>query len=208
MTARQHGERATRERAFRGAWTWFRASARIQKNLFRLQKLSGKNEAPPSPSPSPSPRAPGLYIALIRGCHREPATPRASTGRPVPVRKVTPFRAALGASPRARRGAVAVRAEASGSSYYKVVNGVKLDRKVVDDATEFQANNGTIDKDEAQRIFLDIVDGPKRAVGGANETMTTVTNVELDTAQYIYENFQWDEDAKEWFYKELTSKNW
>lgn len=124
------------------------------------------------------------------------------------ISAVTPFRAAFGASPRARRGAVAVRAEASGSSYYKVVNGVKLDRKVVDDATEFQANNGTIDKDEAQRIFLDIVDGPKRAVGGANETMTTVTNVELDTAQYIYENFQWDEDAKEWFYKELTSKNW
>ena len=105
------------------------------------------------------------------------------------ITAVTPFRAAVGASPRARRGAVAVRAEASGSSYYKVVNGVKLDRKVIDDATEFQANNGTIDKDEAQRVFLDIVDGPKRAVGGANETMTTVTNVELDTAQYIYDNF-------------------
>ena len=110
--------------------------------------------------------------------------------------------------PEARRGAVAVRAEASGSSYYKVVDGVKLDRKVVDDAVEFQANNGSIDKAEAQRIFLDIVDGPKRAVGGANETMTTVTNVELDTAQYIYDNFEWEEDAKVWFYEELTSKNW
>ena len=124
------------------------------------------------------------------------------------VTNVAPFRIAPGAPRRARRGAVAVRAEASGSSYYKVVNGVKLDRKVIDDATEFQANNGTIDKDEAQRIFLDIVDGPKRAVGGANETMTTVTNVELDTAQYIYDNFEWEEDAKEWFYNELTSKNW
>jgi hypothetical protein len=124
------------------------------------------------------------------------------------VTAVTPFRAASGATPRARRGAVAVRAEASGSSYYKVVDGVKLDRKVVDDAVEFQANNGSIDKAEAQRIFLDIVDGPKRAVGGANETMTTVTNVELDTAQYIYDNFEWEEDAKVWFYEELTSKNW
>lgn len=122
-----------------------------------------------------------------------------------------PAAAALRArAPRRARSLIAraVDPESSGKSYYKVVNGVKLDRKVVDDATEFQANNGTIDKDEAQRIFLDIVDGPKRAVGGANETMTTVTNVELDTAQYIYENFQWDEDAKEWFYKELTSKNW
>ena len=114
------------------------------------------------------------------------------------VTAVTPFRAASGAIPRARRGAVAVRAEASGSSYYKVV----------DDAVEFQANNGSIDKADAQRIFLDIVDGPKRAVGGANETMTTVTNVELDTAQYIYDNFEWEEDAKVWFYEELTSKNW
>ena len=124
------------------------------------------------------------------------------------ITAVIPFRTASGAPRHARRGAVTVRAEASGSSYYKVVDGVKLDRKVVDDATEFQANNGTIDKAEAQRIFLDIVDGPKRAVGGANESMTTVTNVELDTAQYIYDNFQWDEDAKEWFYNELTSKNW
>lgn len=122
-----------------------------------------------------------------------------------------PAAAALRArAPRRARSLIAraVDPESSGKSYYKVVNGVKLDRKVIDDATEFQANNGTIDKDEAQRIFLDIVDGPKRAVGGANETMTTVTNVELDTAQYIYDNFQWDEDAKEWFYKELTSKNW
>lgn len=122
-----------------------------------------------------------------------------------------PAAAALRArAPRRARSLIAraVDPESSGKSYYKVVNGVKLDRKVIDDATEFQANNGTIDKDEAQRIFLDIVDGPKRAVGGANETMTTVTNVELDTAQYIYDNFEWDEDAKEWFYEELTSKNW
>ena len=57
------------------------------------------------------------------------------------VTAVTPFRAASGAIPRARRGAVAVRAEASGSSYYKVVDGVKLDRKVVDKVADLKEAN-------------------------------------------------------------------
>ena len=98
--------------------------------------------------------------------------------------------------------------ESSGSSYYTVVKGVKLDRKVVDDCVAFEKNDGSIDLQEAERIFADIVDGPSRAVGGSNETETTVTNVELDTAQYVFDNFKWEQDAKDWFFKELTSKNW
>ena len=121
---------------------------------------------------------------------------------------VAPWRRPCGVAKRAQRGPIAVRAEASGSSYYKVVNGVKLDRKVVDDCVEFEKNDGSIDVTEAKRIFADIVDGPKRAVGGANETETTVTNVELDTAQYVFDTFKWERDAKDWFYSELTSKNW
>jgi len=110
-----------------------------------------------------------------------------------------------------RRASFVVRAgevESSGSSYYTVVKGVKLDRKVVDDCVAFEKNDGSIDLQEAERIFADIVDGPSRAVGGSNETETTVTNVELDTAQYVFDNFKWEQDAKDWFFKELTSKNW
>lgn len=62
-----------------------------------------------------------------------------------------------------RRASFVVRAgevESSGSSYYTVVKGVKLDRKVVDDCVAFEKNDGSIDLQEAERIFADIVDGP------------------------------------------------
>ena len=72
----------------------------------------------------------------------------------------------------------------------------------------FEKNDGSIDVKEAERIFLDIVDGPHRPVGGKNQTKTTVTNCELDTAQYIFDNFKWETDAKDWFYNKLTSHNW
>ena len=110
-----------------------------------------------------------------------------------------PAAAALRArAPRRARSLIAraVDPESSGKSYYKVVNGVKLDRKVVDDCVAFEKNDGKIDMAEAERVFNDIVDGPKRRVGGANETDTTVTNVELDTMQYCFDTFQWEDDAK------------
>ena len=104
-----------------------------------------------------------------------------------------------------RRAAVVTRAE---GSYYKVVNGVKLDRKVIEDCEAFQKNDGAIDMEEAKRVFQDIVDGPKRRVGGANDSETTVTQCELDTAQYCFDNFNWNEDAKKWFFEKLTEQNW
>lgn len=98
--------------------------------------------------------------------------------------------------------------ERSGTSYYKVIDGVKYDRKVLDDCAAYEKNNGEIDLDEAKRIMGDLLDGPKRKVGGQNDTKTTVTNVELDTAQYAFDNFTWSADAKDWFFKKLTEKNW
>ena len=85
------------------------------------------------------------------------------------------------APPRRRRH----RAE---GSYYKVVDGVKLDRKVIEDCEAFQANDGTIDMEEAARIFQDIVDGPTRRVNEVNDSKTKVTQCELDTAQYCFDN--------------------
>ena len=109
--------------------------------------------------------------------------------------------------------AVVVRASAddverSGTSYYKVIDGVKYDRKVLDDCVAYEKNNGEIDLEEAKRIMGDLLDGPARKVGGANDTKTTVTNVELDTAQYAFDNFTWSAEAKDWFFKKLTEKNW
>jgi len=150
------------------------------------------------------------WLHHVRVAHKSPhvfrpmiAAARAHAG--------VPAAAALRArAPRRARSLIAraVDPESSGKSYYKVVNGVKLDRKVVDDCVAFEKNDGKIDMAEAERVFNDIVDGPKRRVGGANETDTTVTNVELDTMQYCFDTFQWEDDAKEWFYEKLTSENW
>lgn len=96
----------------------------------------------------------------------------------------------------------------SGTSYYKIIDGVKYDRKVLDDCAAYEKNDGEIDLDEAKAILGDLLDGPARKVGGANEGKTSVTNVELDTAQYAFDNFKWSPAAKEWFFEKLTSKNW
>ena len=131
------------------------------------------------------------------------------------VASVAAFRPHVTSRARApRRAAVVTRAE---GSYYKVVDGVKLDRKVIEDCEAFQANDGTIDMEEAARIltgehdfssFQDIVDGPTRRVNEVNDSKTRVTQCELDTAQYCFDNFSWDDDAKKWFFEKLTEQNW
>jgi len=80
--------------------------------------------------------------------------------------------------------------------------------KVLDDCAKYEKNDGSIDIDEAKLILSDLLDGPARKVGGANETKSAVTNVELDTAQYAFDNFTWSPAAKDWFFEQLTSKNW
>ena len=122
------------------------------------------------------------------------------------VASVAAFRPHVTSRARApRRAAVVTRAE---GSYYKVVDGVKLDRKVIEDCEAFQANDGTIDMEEAARIFQDIVDGPTRRVNEVNDSKTRITQCELDTAQYCFDNFSWDDDAKKWFFEKLTEQNW
>ena len=122
------------------------------------------------------------------------------------VASVAAFRPHVTSRARApRRAAVVTRAE---GSYYKVVDGVKLDRKVIEDCEAFQANDGTIDMEEAARIFQDIVDGPTRRVNEVNDSKTRVTQCELDTAQYCFDKFSWDDDAKKWFFEKLTEQNW
>ena len=64
------------------------------------------------------------------------------------------------------RGCFVRRAEArarAGSSYYQVIDGVKYDRKVLDDCRASVNDDGVIDYDEARRIVMDILDGPRDA---------------------------------------------
>lgn len=98
--------------------------------------------------------------------------------------------------------------ERSGTSYYKVIDGVRYDRKVLDDCAAYEKNDGAIDLAEAKAILGDLLDGPVRKVEREGEAVSSVTNVELDTAQYAFDNFTWTKEAKEWFFEKLTSRNW
>mmetsp|Transcript_20965 Transcript_20965/g.33942 ORF Transcript_20965/g.33942 Transcript_20965/m.33942 type:complete len:150 (-) Transcript_20965:167-616(-) len=143
--------------------------------------------------------------SVVAAAHRPvlPHQGRTTQTEPRPLRATKP-------APRAVRAAATDDAagEASGTSYYKIIDGVKYDRKVLDDCAKYEKNDGSIDIDEAKLILSDLLDGPARKVGGANETKSAVTNVELDTAQYAFDNFTWSPAAKDWFFEQLTSKNW
>ena len=98
----------------------------------------------------------------------------------------------------------AKRATRSGKSYYKIIAGVKYDRKVLDDCEEFELNNGSIDLTEAKRIMEDILDGPMRPIFPGSNIRSTVTNIELTTAFYALATWKWDDDAREWFSNKIA----
>jgi hypothetical protein len=53
----------------------------------------------------------------------------------------------------------------SGTSYYKVIDGVRYDRRVLDDCVAFEKVNGSIDLAEARRMYEDVSDGPVKPQG-------------------------------------------
>ena len=90
-------------------------------------------------------------------------------------------------------------------SMIEVVDGVKLDKKILNVVRDFEANLTVIDIRQARRILKLVVDGPvrdhKRASGKV--VQSTVGNIELDTALYALDSFKWTSQAKTWFFKEL-----
>ena len=61
---------------------------------------------------------------------------------------------------------------------------------------------------EAEALFGALSDGPRRLVtrrDGA-KVRSAVTNVELDTAEYVMERFEWTDEAKAWFEERLRDE--
>jgi len=78
-------------------------------------------------------------------------------------------------------------------SYYKVIDGVKYDRgllEAADTAIEGRGDN-RISIEDAKMLFEKVVDGD------------TYTDIEKDTVKYIRENYNWTEAADEWFRTEI-----
>lgn len=80
-------------------------------------------------------------------------------------------------------------------SYYKVIDGERYDREMLDIAEESVAGkgDGRISVDDAKKLFEAIIDG------------NTVTEIEEKTLAYIRENFKFTDAADEWLMSELEA---
>ena len=82
----------------------------------------------------------------------------------------------------------------TGTSYYKVVNGERYDRRVLDDCDAFQKVNGSVDLTEARRMYEDVSDGPAKPQ--ARGKTSSVTDVEIATLEYALVTYAWTDEAR------------
>lgn len=82
-------------------------------------------------------------------------------------------------------------------SYYRVIDGERYDREMLEIAEEAVAgeSDGSISVDAAKKLFEAIIDG------------NTVTEIEQKTLEYIRENFSFTEAAEQWLIKEIEDWN-
>ena len=80
-------------------------------------------------------------------------------------------------------------------SYYKVVNGKKLDGRILEmaDIAVSGEGDGRISKKDAEGLIVAVKDGG------------IYTEVEKDTMEFIRDNFQWTEAADEWFRSQIAA---
>ncbi len=80
-------------------------------------------------------------------------------------------------------------------AYYEVVDGVKMDKAIIDAAKEAVAGrgDGRISLDDAKILLEKVKDG------------NAYTPIERITVGYVLQNFNWTPEAEEWFTKELDS---
>ncbi len=78
-------------------------------------------------------------------------------------------------------------------SYYKMINGKKMDGKIIDQATLLVegAGDGRISRKDASTLFTLVTDG------------NIITDVENDTVDHLFKNYKWTAGAAEWFHNEL-----
>lgn len=79
-------------------------------------------------------------------------------------------------------------------SYYKTVNGKKMDGRLLDlaDKSIAGAGDGRISRNDAAAIIALVKDGG------------TYTNIEKDTMEYIRDHYKWTEGADDWFRGEIA----
>lgn len=79
-------------------------------------------------------------------------------------------------------------------SYYKIIDGKKMDSRLLEIAeTSVQgAGDGRISKNDAMAMMQAVNDGG------------TYTEVEKTTMEYIRDNFSWTESADEWFRSQIA----
>ena len=95
----------------------------------------------------------------------------------------------------------ATRRARRGASPYETIDGVRYDRATLDACRAYTAEDGFISLAEAKSVYEGLVGGPVRKVTRRDGSVvrSSITNVELDTAQYIFLHFKWSDPAKKWF---------
>ena len=95
----------------------------------------------------------------------------------------------------------ATRPARRGASAYETIDGVRYDRATLDACRAYTEEDGFISLAEAKSVYEGLVGGPVRKVTRRDGSVvkSSITNVELDTAQYIFLHFKWSEPAKKWF---------
>ncbi len=83
------------------------------------------------------------------------------------------------------------------ASYYKTINGIKMDKGLLDAADEAVAGkgDGRISKADAAKLLEQVKDGD------------SYTDIEKATIKYIRENYKWTDGADEWFRAEINKWN-
>lgn len=84
----------------------------------------------------------------------------------------------------------------TGKSYYEKINGMKLDRGIIDACrTGIQEAHpttaGRVSLEDAKKVFAEVADGNK------------VTQCERWTVRYCFQEFKWTEEAHDWLIEEL-----
>jgi hypothetical protein len=81
-------------------------------------------------------------------------------------------------------------------SYYKIIDGKKMDGKIIDLATQLVqgVGDGRLSIKDADLLLKLVIDG------------NTITSVEEDTIDYVLKTYHWTAIASDWFNYKL--KNW
>ena len=81
----------------------------------------------------------------------------------------------------------------TGGSYYKVIDGKKYDREILEfcDKAVEGAGDGRISQADAEKLLALVKDGDK------------YTEIEKDSVKHARENFKWTDAADEWFRTEI-----